>query len=163
VSFPLARSSSPIIVVLAARRRSEISRRRMPKPRACEARSRPGSRGVVACRLAKPPGKEGLGTVTEEPCPLPLARAKETHRAWQGQGAYQLGCWAPLPDDTYIFIDGNGNTSAPSVLWEMFPRALLHADGSGTITEPDNGSKTFMGKVSAQHAQEFFKHLHERP
>ena len=36
----------------------------MPEPRACEARTRPGSRGVVAHRLATFAGKEGLGTET---------------------------------------------------------------------------------------------------
>ena len=40
----------------------------------------------------------------DEPCSLPLADAKNMHRAWMAYGAYQVGCWYPTVDDAYVFV-----------------------------------------------------------
>jgi hypothetical protein len=84
-------------------------------------------------------------------------------RAWQALAAYQVGCWYPTVDDLYVTIDGLGNARASGAYWEIYPRALLHPDGSATITEQNYDSATFIQKVANEKAMGIFSRMHEKP
>lgn len=98
----------------------------------------------------------------KEPCPLHIEGAKEMYRAWRIAGAYQLGCWYPTLQDEYTYINGAGQVfHSPGDYWGAYPKGLLHADGSVTITEPDFDSRHFFTLVHQQieleHLQQAFK------
>lgn len=94
---------------------------------------------------------------------MPIEGAPKMLRAWQRQGAYQLGCWYPTVDNNYMIIDGLGNMRNGGTYWETYPRALLHPDGSATIVEPAYDSETFAGNVIAKKNAEYWSHSNERP
>ena len=98
----------------------------------------------------------------KEPCPLPIDGAEHMFRAWQTAGAYQLGCWYPILQDEYVYINGMGRLfHSDGVYWEAYPHGLLHADGSVTITEPNYDSRTFFlnvtQRISMEHIQSTFQ------
>lgn len=101
---------------------------------------------------------------TEAPCPLDLVGREHMHRAWRQAGAYQLGCWYPTTNGGYVYINGAGMIFPDSVYWESFPRALLHADGTASITEPGvTNVDNFMNAVSNRKILDFAQHLREQP
>jgi hypothetical protein len=99
------------------------------------------------------------------PCPLPIVGAERMRRLWQQQGAYQIGCWYPTIPHGFTTIDGLGHIHANDVPWQAFPRALLHAANSATITEPGfDHIDAFLNRVaSAILMAEIRDHQHERP
>lgn len=100
---------------------------------------------------------------TKERCSLPIEGARDMLRAWMALGSYQVGCWYPTVDDTYVTIDGLGNLNNSRSYWEFWPRALLHPDGSATITEPNYDSDTFMARVANEKMHQRFSHQAEKP
>jgi hypothetical protein len=101
---------------------------------------------------------------TEEPCTLDLADAGSMHRAWTRSSAYQLGCWFPVQGDKWVFVGQlEGMTSENNSAWATFPRALLHADGSATITEPNYDSRTFTFNFLSKRLTHMNDHLHDQP
>ena len=99
----------------------------------------------------------------KEPCPLPIEGAETMLRAWQALAAYQVGCWYPTIDDKYVIINGLGQIHAGGTYWESFPRAVLHSDGSATITEKNYDSDTFLGNIMNEKAMRVFSHMQEKP
>jgi hypothetical protein len=97
---------------------------------------------------------------TKESCPLDIERAAVMRRAWQNTALYQLGCWYPTRDDTWVFVgqDSSMDTNV-RMYWEAYPRALLHADGSATITEP-NYDAGFANKIIVKHLAEAHARLY---
>jgi hypothetical protein len=100
---------------------------------------------------------------TKEACSLAIDGAKGMLRAWQALGAYQVGCWYPTLDDNYVTIDGLGDAVASGAYWEILPRALLHPDGSATITEPNYDSLTFIQRIANEKAMRIFSRTREKP
>ena len=102
-----------------------------------------------------------------EPCSLNIVGAENMRRAWFALGAYQIGCWYPMQNGTYVVIYGNGQIHAQEAYWEAMPRALLHSDGTATITEPNYESGAFesavINKKSIEQMQALQDHLHEKP
>jgi hypothetical protein len=99
-----------------------------------------------------------------EPCPLPLAHASEMRRAWMAYGAYQLGCWYPTIDGDYVFVGQlPGQTHASGFPLAAMPRALLHAEGTATITEPGYDSRTFLTTVTQRQWRAVQGHMRELP
>lgn len=99
---------------------------------------------------------------TREACSLPVEGAENMHRLWLAQSIDRVGCWYPLMDGTFVTIDGAGRMQSSRALWESFPRALLQADGSAVITEPDYDSDTFLQQVIGAKNRQWIKNLHER-
>lgn len=84
-----------------------------------------------------------------EPCPLPIVGAETMHRAWRAAGAYQVGCWYPTLGDEYTYINGAGQSfHSDGVYWQAYPLAVLHADQSVTITQPNFDSSKFFFQVT---------------
>jgi hypothetical protein len=78
----------------------------------------------------------------DEPCHLPLVDTKGMYAAVEHAAYWIPGCWYPTLDHGFVFIMPDGKTmKQPS--WEGLPHALLHSDGSATITEPNYDSDTF--------------------
>lgn len=101
---------------------------------------------------------------TREPCQLDLADKRNVFRAWQRTGAYQLGCWYPTLNGGYVFIGQvESLTRATDAPWRTYPRALLHDDGSATITEPDYNGVTFLEKYLREQMAHTFDHTHDKP
>lgn len=98
-----------------------------------------------------------------EPCPLPIAGAREMRRAWMNLGAYQVGCWYPTQGGEYVVIDGDGNLYPSSSYVQQEPRAILNPDGTVTITQPDFDARTFAGKISLRMAMQAMRHRDEKP
>ena len=102
-----------------------------------------------------------------EPCSLSIAGSENMRRAWFALGAYQVGCWYPTQDGAYVVIYGSGQIYAQKAPWEAMPRALLHPDGTATITEPNYESGTFerdvYKKKSMEQLQALKDHLNEKP
>jgi hypothetical protein len=108
----------------------------------------PGARGYTAGDTV-PAGAVNTILFLEEPCPLSIDGAKKMRRAWMALGSHQLGCWYPNINDGVVTIDGLGNSHPSDLYWQAYPRALLHPDGSATITEPGFKNITqFMTDVS---------------
>jgi hypothetical protein len=85
-------------------------------------------------------------------------------RAWQYAGAYQRGCWYPGRGGDWQFMGQIDRMDYHHTdPWEAMPRALLHADGSATITEPNYDSRTFMSDWYARRNAHLFDHLHDKP
>lgn len=100
----------------------------------------------------------------KEPCPLDVIDAKNMRRAWMAFGAYQVGCWYPTVDGHYVFIGQLSQlTQAHDDPLETLPRAIVHADGSATISEKNYNSDTFTKAVMNRRAMEAFQHLSEKP
>jgi hypothetical protein len=104
---------------------------------------------------------------TEEPCSLDIEGAATMRRAWRQGGAYNLGCWYPTRARTWVFIGQVGfMDNAVDMYWEAYPRALLHADGSATITEP-NYDAGFQNRVIVEVMRERVaqrdNHQNDRP
>ena len=100
---------------------------------------------------------------TKERCSLPVADAKEMLRAWTLAGR-EVGCWYPMINGNYMFVAREAIlTQASRVPWKIYPRGLLHDDGSVTITEPDYDSQTFNTKVMNEQMYETLSHRNERP
>jgi hypothetical protein len=97
---------------------------------------------------------------TKESCPLDIEGAAGMRRAWQNTAQYQLGCWYPTRDDTWVFVgqDSSMDTNV-RMYWEAYPRALLHADGSATITEPSYDAG-FQNKIIVKHLAEAHARLY---
>jgi hypothetical protein len=105
---------------------------------------------------------------TTEPCSLPQYDGPDAHRAWQRLGAYQIGCWYPTSDGGALVTDGAGHASGVSrVEMSMFPRGLLHVDGSITITEPNYDTATAIRaaaqKQGAEALEKLRLHRDEKP
>jgi hypothetical protein len=101
---------------------------------------------------------------TREPCTLNIADKRNTYRAWERAGAYQLGCWYPTTDDGYVFIGQiDSMTRHDNGPWATFPRAKLHDDGSATIVEANYNSKTFLSNWLRNRNAHLFDHVHDRP
>lgn len=71
---------------------------------------------------------------TAKPCPLPLQGAETMHRAWSVPGV--IGCWYETIRGDYVFISPAFTRPGQRHV-EAIPHALLHPDGTATITEPD--------------------------
>jgi hypothetical protein len=101
----------------------------------------------------------------EEPCQLSIVGAEVMHRAWLALGSHQLGCWYPTMNDAVVTIDGFGNIHPNEVYWQAYPRAVLHADGTATITEPrfQNMTQFMSDVVNAKMAESSTRHQHEKP
>jgi hypothetical protein len=90
----------------------------------------------------------------EEPCPLKIEGAAGMRRAWQNTALYQLGCWYPTRDQTWVFVGQEDFLDRNDrMYWEAYPRALLHADGSATITEPHYDAG-FRNRIIVKHFAE---------
>jgi TonB family protein len=101
---------------------------------------------------------------TKEVCPLDIEGAASVFRAWQATGAYQLGCWYPTSEQKWFFIGQiDSLTHEGGGFWETFPRAVLHTDGSATITEPNYDSTTFLQAFLSNRMMHMLDHTHETP
>ena len=101
---------------------------------------------------------------TKEACSLDVDNAGSMHRAWKATGAYQLGCWFPIQEEKWFFVGQiESLTHEGGGFWPTFPRALLHKDGSATITEPDYDSRTFVQAFLSNRAMHMMDHLHDKP
>jgi hypothetical protein len=100
-----------------------------------------------------------------EACPLALEDKRNAFRARMNFATHQLGCWHPTLDDGFVFVGSLPElTHISQVVWEAFPRALLHTDGSATIIEPDYDSETFLATVTNKKWMErLSSHKNERP
>lgn len=98
-----------------------------------------------------------------EPCPLKIVGRRNMLRAWMDLGAYQLGCWFPLENGYYVFIDGSGRQYVERALWKSFPSALLNPNDTVTIVQPHYNALTYSAKVYQHHVMSAFKHEHEKP
>jgi TPR repeat protein len=108
----------------------------------------------------------GINTIlfTEEECQLPLANKNGMYRAWMAYGAHQLGCWYPTIDKQFVFVgEVSSLTHNSGAFWETFPRALLHSDGSATITEPNYNSETFLKNYLGNRMRHAFDNVNEKP
>jgi hypothetical protein len=101
----------------------------------------------------------------EEPCQLSIVAAENMRRAWLALGSHQLGCWYPTMNDGVVTIDGFGNVHPGDVYLQAYPGALLHADGTATITEPgfQNMTQFMSDVVKAKMAESSAQHQHEKP
>lgn len=82
----------------------------------------------------------------DEPCHLPLVDTRGMFAAVEHAAFAITGCWYPTLDHQYVFIRPNGEM-IKATFWEGLPRAVLHSDGSATITEPNYDSDTFLVDV----------------
>jgi hypothetical protein len=91
-----------------------------------------------------------------EHCQLPIAGAENMWRFQQLYGT-RNGCWGATLGDHHIIVLEDGTEHDDPLPYQVFPHAILHADGSVTITEPDYNSDTFMGQVVSRMALEHLK------
>jgi len=101
----------------------------------------------------------------EEPCQLSIVGAENMRRAWLALGSHQLGCWYPKMNDGVDTIDGFGNIHPSYIYLQAHPRALLHAYGTATITEPgfQNMTQFMSDVVNAKMVESSTPHQHEKP
>lgn len=79
-----------------------------------------------------------------EPCPLPIMGASQMRRAWEDQANNQVGCWYPLTNGGFVYIDGTGREFPTSAPWQADPLAILHKNDSATITQPHYNAVTYL-------------------
>jgi hypothetical protein len=86
-------------------------------------------------------------------------------RAWLALGSHQLGCWYPNMNGGVVTIDGFGNVHPSDGYWQAYPQALLHADGTATITEPgfQNMTQFMSDVVNAKVMESITQHQHDKP
>lgn len=90
----------------------------------------------------------------KENCPLKVQDAAKMGRAWIRTRQNPV-CWFPLADGSYVIVDQYGDRHWSKVEaflvvhWEAIPHAMLHADGSATITEPNFSGPVFWANVFA--------------
>jgi hypothetical protein len=101
----------------------------------------------------------------EEPCQLSIVGAENMRRAWLALGSHQLGCWYRNMNDGVVTIDGFGNVHPNDVYWQAYPQALLHTDGTATITEPgfQNMTQFMSDVVNAKMMESTTQHQHDKP
>ena len=102
---------------------------------------------------------------TSEPCPLAPGDGRLL-RAWV---AGRVGCWTITVGGIVVRVDGEGrvrqNESTDYDFVDYYALALLHPDGSATITEPEYNSATFITQVTLRKARELraLRERRERP
>jgi hypothetical protein len=99
----------------------------------------------------------------DEPCRLPVDGAKNMRAYWQNT-AFGTGCWYPTLGGEYVAILNNGYVMAPrsGLLWELAPRAVLHPDGTATITETGYDSHTYAANLAARRMQDMIRRVNSR-
>jgi hypothetical protein len=83
-----------------------------------------------------------------EPCALPLTDTKGMYAYEQhmyGGRVPANGCWYRTLDDVYSYVLANGMTATGGNDYKTLPRALLHDDGTATITEFDYHNTMLVG------------------
>jgi hypothetical protein len=122
---------------------------------------------VLVRILWSPGGEQNIATGTviprehinqvlfiKEDCPLKIEDASKMGRAWI-RTRYNPVCWLPLSDGSYMIVDQYGDRhwskAEPFLVvhWEAIPHAMLHPDGSATITEPNFSGPNFWANVMA--------------
>jgi hypothetical protein len=154
----------------AADREVRIEYDRPPIKSGCSSAPACVAAGRVVTGYTVPVKDIAILLFTREPCPLDIPDKRTLLRAWirQRTNAFQLGCWRQTANDGWVFIGQTTDlTKTSPIPWAIYPRAMLHDDGSATITEPNYDSNTFevnytIGHMSEQQKHEF-DHMNDKP